>query len=531
MRSVSPRTVLATVLFTLASLSIVGSSAEAASCKPRKACNAAPTVSILEPGTSATLSGSVRVAGAAGDDTAVAKVEVRVDSGVWQTAAGTTSWAWTWNSTSVLNGTHTLSARSIDTSGKSSTTSRTVSVSNAAADSTAPTVAITGPAAGSTVRGTVAVSGTAADNIGLAKVEVQVDAGPWQVAAGTTAWSWSWNSAAVADGSHVLTTRATDTSGLVASASQTFVVGNATDTTAPNVTIGAPAAGSTLAGTVTVSGTASDNAGPPAVDVRVDAGAWQAASGSSTWSWSWPTTQVVNGAHTLTIRARDTAGNATTVTRAVNVSNTAANVGTCASTGSTPSAGLVLPEGTKIRICTTAGNWTPQSVSEMLRANAAGPGDFAAIAPTLTVEIQDRWASQTAASGSTSGGVYVRSSATIYLNAATGSTFATTPDAVLAHEYGHVWALHHLYLARQGDYSPWLNTRWASANGATTVGQDTWLDQSGTWGRDEIMADDYRLLFGTAAAVGQRPTHLNTAIPDPRQQPGLRQWMLDVWRG
>jgi len=511
----------------IGSVLVLNPQAEAASC--RKSCDtAAPTVSISAPSAGATVAGNVAVTGTAADDVGLARVEVQVDAGTWQTVTGTTSWSWTWSTTGAADGTHTLTARSTDRTGKTATASRAVSVQNPTADTTAPTVTVSSPASGATVSGVAQVLGSAADNTAVAKVEVALDGNAWQAATGTSSWSWAWDSRQVADGAHTLTARSTDAAGNISTVTRSVQVSNA-DTTAPSVSFSSPASGATVTGTVNVTGVAADNTALAKVEVQVDAGAWQAATGTSTWSWSWSTGQATNATHTLTVRATDTAGNTATAARPVTVANSV-SAGTCAATGAAPNSSVVLPEGTKIRICTTAGNWSAGAIADMLRANAAGPGDFATIAPTLTVEVQDKYASQTAVAATSSGGVYVKTTETMYLNATSGSGFAVTPDAVLSHEYGHVWSLYYLYLARQNNYGPWLSTRWDNADGSLTLGQDSRLDSSGTWARAEIMADDYRLLFGTAAAVEQRPSHLNTMIPDPRNQPGLRDWLLAVWR-
>jgi regulation of enolase protein 1 (concanavalin A-like superfamily) len=101
-----------------------------------------------------------------------------------------------------------------------------VAVTTAAPINQAPTVSITTPAAGATVSGTVSVAGTATDDVGVAKVEVRVDAGSFALATGTSSWSYAWNTAAVADGTHTLTARVTDTGGLTSTASVTVNVAN-----------------------------------------------------------------------------------------------------------------------------------------------------------------------------------------------------------------------------------------------------------------------------------------------------------------
>src|SRR5207249_2712666 len=64
--------------------------------------------------------------------------------------------------------------------------------------------------------------------------------------------------------------------------------------------------------TVTVTASASDNVGVAGVQFRLDGSNLGAEDTSSPYSVSWSTTAASNGSHTLTARARDAAGNATT---------------------------------------------------------------------------------------------------------------------------------------------------------------------------------------------------------------------------
>ncbi len=111
--------------------------------------------------------------------------------------------------------------------------------------------------------------------------------------------------------------------GLVAAA-------KSTDTTAPTVTIDAPASNSTQTnGTiVTVTGTAQDAGGIVAgVEVSTDGGtAWRHATGTSTWSYSY--SQSGLGAQSIMVRATDDSANTSSpTTRAVTVTGQASVFG------------------------------------------------------------------------------------------------------------------------------------------------------------------------------------------------------------
>lgn len=90
----------------------------------------------------------------------------------------------------------------------------------------------------------------------------------------------------------------------------------------PQVSITAPASNSTVSGTLTVSGTATDSAGISQVQVSVDNGTPQVASGTTSWTASIDTTALTNGTHTINVQATDPDGNVGTASVTVTVSNT-----------------------------------------------------------------------------------------------------------------------------------------------------------------------------------------------------------------
>src|SRR5437762_1857965 len=84
------------------------------------------------------------------------------------------------------------------------------------------------------------------------------------------------------------------------------------DTTPPTVSITSPASGQTVSGTTSVTADAADNVGVAGVQFLLDGANLGAEDTSAPYSVSWDTTTASNASHTLTARARDAAGNATT---------------------------------------------------------------------------------------------------------------------------------------------------------------------------------------------------------------------------
>ena len=81
-----------------------------------------PAISLQTPTNGAVIAGNLQISGTASDTVAVQQVEVQLDNGIWTTAAGTTSWSLSLNSSNFLNGPHVISARATDTSGNVSNT-------------------------------------------------------------------------------------------------------------------------------------------------------------------------------------------------------------------------------------------------------------------------------------------------------------------------------------------------------------------------------------------------------------------------
>jgi hypothetical protein len=136
-----------------------------------------PTTSITNPVSGATLSGTVSVSASASDNVGVTSVQLLVDGAVASTATGA-PYNFSWNTTTVTNGSHTLQTQAFDAAGNAGLSAPVgVSVSNLSASSLA--VAVTNPTNGSTVPRNQKVTVTAAvtDNSKVTRVEFYVDNG------------------------------------------------------------------------------------------------------------------------------------------------------------------------------------------------------------------------------------------------------------------------------------------------------------------------------------------------------------------
>ncbi|ODT78472.1 MAG: peptidase S8 [Nitrosomonadales bacterium SCN 54-20] len=184
-----------------------------------------------------------------------------------------------------------------------------------AGDTQAPAVSITSPAGGSSVTGLVGVNVTASDNVGVTRVELRVNS--TTVAVDPTApFAFAWDSTGVANGMVNLVAYAFDAAGnSKASTAVSVNVANGTttvikDTTAPQVKIVNPVAGTVSGNNVPISVNASDDSGTAGITymLYID-GTLKATGKGSTLGYNWNLRNIAAGAHTVQAVARDAAGN------------------------------------------------------------------------------------------------------------------------------------------------------------------------------------------------------------------------------
>lgn len=185
-------------------------------------------------------------------------------------------------------------------------------------DTQAPQAAIMSPGASATVSGLVPVDVGASDNVGVTRVELRVNGA--LIASDTAApYAFNWDTSRIANGAATLEARAYDAAGNTAASTSVGVnVANAgptiADTQAPVVTIGNPKAGSRVKGNVTISASATDNAGTSGITQALYINGTLAARASGgALSYSWAARKAAVGAHQIQVVARDAAGNTSSV--------------------------------------------------------------------------------------------------------------------------------------------------------------------------------------------------------------------------
>ncbi|GLI40143.1 S8 family serine peptidase [Geobacter hydrogenophilus] len=180
----------------------------------------APTASITSPTSSSTVKGNAAVAVAASDNVGVAKVELRINGALFATAT-TAPYAFSWDTTTTVDGSYSLEAVAFDAAGNMGQSSAvSVKVSNTV-DTIAPTVAITSPANGATIGTSATISIAASDNVGVSRIEIYIDGKLATSKTGVSSLSYIWNTRKIAAGAHTILSKAFDAAGNAATASIT----------------------------------------------------------------------------------------------------------------------------------------------------------------------------------------------------------------------------------------------------------------------------------------------------------------------
>ncbi|HYO51964.1 Ig-like domain-containing protein [Archangium sp.] len=267
--------------------------------------------SLLAPLTSptegATLMGTVTLSATAGNPSKVVRVEFYSGTRLLGTDYAS-PYNFVWNTTAEPTGPYALTTRAYDGTGNVEV-SAPVNVT-LARDTTAPTVSVTSPAEGATVSGSITLTANAVDDYLMSRVEYFLDGRSLGSTSNGGSYGYVFNSRSVTNGAHTLVAKAYDSAGNVGvSATRSFTVDN--DIMPPTVALTSPAQGASVAGLVSLQASASDDRGISSVYFYVD-GTRVAIVSSPPYVASWDSHSVPNGAHTLTTRAYDAAGNSTT---------------------------------------------------------------------------------------------------------------------------------------------------------------------------------------------------------------------------
>jgi hypothetical protein len=190
--------------------------------------SSAPTASFTNPRSGTTVRDALSVEISASDNVGVAQVDLLVNGAVVESETLPVSpgvYAFAWDSKSVSDGTHTLSAVAVDAAGnRGSAQPIDVIVANSV-DTTAPTVTISSPTNGSTVSGSVSMAASATDDVAVDKLSLYLNGN--LKCEGTTSASCSASLSGLS-GTQTVSATAVDKAGNFATTSVQFKVGTST---------------------------------------------------------------------------------------------------------------------------------------------------------------------------------------------------------------------------------------------------------------------------------------------------------------
>jgi chitodextrinase len=311
-----------------------------------------PSVSLTAPSGGATVSGTIALSASASDDIGVAGVQFRLDGANLGAEDTTAPYGVSWNTTSAAEGAHTLTAVARDAAGNTTTSANVgVTVDNVPDPDTSPPGVPTNLAATPVSSTQVNLTWSAStDNVGVTGYRVFRNG----TQVGTPTSTGFSDTGLSASTTYSYTVAAADAAGNVSAQSAPV---NATtlpppDVTPPSVSVTAPASGATVAGTISVTASASDNVGVVGVQFRLDGVNLGAEDTAAPWSVSWNTTSATEGQHALSAVARDAAGNTTT---SANVGVTVDNVPSGDTSPPTAPPNLVLTLGSPTQVDLTWG--------------------------------------------------------------------------------------------------------------------------------------------------------------------------------
>ncbi len=171
-----------------------------------------PTAAITAPSGGTTVTGNavtVTATAAAASPATVSSVQFQLDGANIGSAVSSSPYSISWDSTTVGNGSHVLTAIATDSAGQRGT-SPGVTVTTSNAGPPAPTVSITAPSAGASVAGATTVTATVGSSAMPVSVQFQLDGANLGAAVTAAPYSISWDTTTTGNTGHSLTAIATD---------------------------------------------------------------------------------------------------------------------------------------------------------------------------------------------------------------------------------------------------------------------------------------------------------------------------------
>ena len=415
-------------------------------------------------------------------------------------------------------------------------------------DTRPPAVSIVDPTSGEAIGGTATVTGSATDTGEIVAVHVNVDGGPVHDATGSTQWSAALDTTAHADGTHLITVTATDAAGNVGAASVTVAIANEPSSPPPpppsdepppspppplQTAVVAPSLAPGSIGGFAFQETDRDGvfetdeqslverhlflfdaSGAYLRNTYTDSTGWYEFRGLSVGDY-----RVEFAPATWWALRKDWVPDTTpglAPARPVSLASSArADFGwrpiVRSSSSAAPLSEYMGQSGLTVRSYVDVVG--AREVHDRLLQGSLVGAEAASV--VVRFGLADAGSTSTVASRSDDGPYdeFHATSDVTYLSWLDG-------DAELFHEYGHAWSLYYAHMVQQ---DPSLTT-YVEARGLTA---DARVNSSYAWSVAELVAEDYRQLFGTesARAVAQ----MNRELPFAVDVPGLRDFLASTF--
>ncbi len=279
-----------------------------------------PTVTVDNPSDGSTVSGNVEITATATDDNAIASVQFKLGDTNLGPVDTTAPYSTTWDTTTLLDGSQTLTAVATDTTGNVTTSSAiTVTANNP------PRVILTQPTTGQSFASDsiVATYNRVGDWSNGKHVHFRLDGGSTKMDLNADG-DQSYTLASVPGDNHSLEYVVADGAHaeIPGSGGTVTFTTTAPDTTPPTISLTSPAEGATVQNTLTVTADATDETDVLGVQFLLDGNPLGSEDTTAPYSISWNTQTATNGAHVLSARARDTRNQTTSAPVNVTVQNT-----------------------------------------------------------------------------------------------------------------------------------------------------------------------------------------------------------------
>src|SRR5690242_2839189 len=173
--------------------------------------NAPPSITLTSPAGGSTVSGTVQLTAST---SAPGGVQYLIDGQAIGGVVTGAPYTFSWDTTTLANGTHWLAAQTTDATGVTGT-SPVVQVGVSNGTSSKPVVQLTSPATGSILSSTVTLYATVGGSLPISSVQFYVDLAPVGAPVTAPPYMISWDSTTVPDGQHTISASATDSGGNV----------------------------------------------------------------------------------------------------------------------------------------------------------------------------------------------------------------------------------------------------------------------------------------------------------------------------